>query len=200
MKKFQPYVVVIPLIAILTALLGSMFTLRGVSGWYTTLNLPSFTPPGDVIGIVWTILYILAALSAIVVWRKLSTPDVDFDPKESSVAHLSLPARIGVRILWLFLSPERKLYFDHLRRTGWKIVIGTAFAVNIFLNVTWSWIFFSLHLVGLAVVWAFLLFVSVGVLIALIWPHSKIAAYMLLPYVLWVGFAIYLSYAIYVIN
>lgn len=38
--------------------------------WYQTIALSSWTPPGAVIGAVWTVLFILATISALIVWNK----------------------------------------------------------------------------------------------------------------------------------
>lgn len=38
--------------------------------WYNTLNKPFFNPPSWVFGPAWTILYILMAVSAYLVWKK----------------------------------------------------------------------------------------------------------------------------------
>ncbi|MBU0649151.1 tryptophan-rich sensory protein [Patescibacteria group bacterium] len=62
---------VIPLIALATAVLGSHFTSQGMD-WYETLSRPGFTPPGGIIGTVWTVIYILSAISALIVWNKFS--------------------------------------------------------------------------------------------------------------------------------
>ncbi|HNX10999.1 MAG TPA: tryptophan-rich sensory protein [bacterium] len=62
--KLKLYYVVIPLLTVLTASVGSQITKLGM-GWYNGIALPSFTPPGYVIGIIWTIIFILAALSAL---------------------------------------------------------------------------------------------------------------------------------------
>lgn len=42
----------------------------GSSDWYANLNKPFFNPPGWVFGPVWTVLYILMAVSAGLVWQK----------------------------------------------------------------------------------------------------------------------------------
>lgn len=59
---------VIPLITVLVATVGSWLTNRGMN-WYKTINLPSWTPAGSLIGTVWTILFILATISALIVWN-----------------------------------------------------------------------------------------------------------------------------------
>ena len=60
----------IPILVFITAFLGSILTDPN-STWYKSLKLPSFAPPGYVIGIVWTIIFILCAISAIIIWNKL---------------------------------------------------------------------------------------------------------------------------------
>jgi tryptophan-rich sensory protein len=59
----------IPLTVIVIAFLGNFFTVPNLSPWYENLNFPSFTPSGSFIGSVWTIIFILVALSAILVWN-----------------------------------------------------------------------------------------------------------------------------------
>ena len=38
-------------------------------GWYDSLVLPMTAPPGAVIGIVWSVLYVLIAISLVLAWR-----------------------------------------------------------------------------------------------------------------------------------
>lgn len=61
--------VFIPLVTIVVAYVGGRFTSSSVKTWYVGLKKPSWTPPGAAIGVVWTALYILAAISAILVWN-----------------------------------------------------------------------------------------------------------------------------------
>ncbi|MFH0852087.1 MAG: TspO/MBR family protein [bacterium] len=60
--------IIIPLITIATALLGSILTSGGMD-WYKIIAKPSWTPPGSFIGAVWTILFILATISALAVFN-----------------------------------------------------------------------------------------------------------------------------------
>ena len=48
------------------AALGSAFTLPALDGWYRRLRRPAWTPPDQVFGPVWTVLYTLMAVAA---WR-----------------------------------------------------------------------------------------------------------------------------------
>ncbi len=57
--------IVIPLVTIIIALAGSQLTSQGMK-WYGTLKKPSWTPGGGFIGAIWTIIFILAAVSALI--------------------------------------------------------------------------------------------------------------------------------------
>ena len=49
------------------AYIGSRFT---VGEWYVDLSKPSWNPPNWLFGPVWTVLYLLMAISAWLVWKK----------------------------------------------------------------------------------------------------------------------------------
>jgi benzodiazapine receptor len=51
---------------------GSIITTAQTSpgGWYETLDKPFFNPPSWLFGPVWTILYVLIAISGWLVWRQ----------------------------------------------------------------------------------------------------------------------------------
>ena len=50
--------------------LGAIFTAGAVRDWYPTLQKPSWNPPAWLFGPVWTILYLMMAIAAWIVWRK----------------------------------------------------------------------------------------------------------------------------------
>lgn len=92
--------------------------------------------------------------------------------------------------------------------TGWRAtpagpaadwLIGL-FALNGFLNILWSLLFFRLHRPDWAVVEMVALWVSVAVLIVTVWPRSIFAALLLVPYLGWVTFAGYLNMTIVRLN
>jgi len=51
-------------------LIGSLFTGPVVATWYSSINKPSWTPPGFVFGPVWSALYLMMGIAAWLVWRK----------------------------------------------------------------------------------------------------------------------------------
>ena len=152
----MPYIIV-PLITLATALIGGQFTATGVNSWYQRINKPTWTPPGSVIGLVWTILYILIAISAIRAWN----------------------ATAGTARFW---------------------PIMITFLINAVLNAGWSYLFFTRQSISGAFLEMLVLELSIFVLIGLLWPIDRIAAYLLIPYAAWVGFATFLTYRIWQLN
>ncbi len=80
-----------------------------------------------------------------------------------------------------------------------KIAVSV-FVVQLILNTLWSVIFFGLHNPGLAFAEIILLWTSILISIILFYRISKIAAYLLIPYILWVSFAAFLNYSIWILN
>lgn len=52
------------------AFVGSIFTTAAIPGWYAALSKPSWTPPAWMFGPVWSILYLMMAMAAWLVWRQ----------------------------------------------------------------------------------------------------------------------------------
>jgi translocator protein len=75
-----------------------------------------------------------------------------------------------------------------------------AFVLNGVLNAAWSYIFFTAHLLGLAVLDSALLGASVLWLVASLWKRHRASAYLLVPYLAWVSFATFLAFAIWRAN
>ncbi|MDA1180110.1 MAG: DUF2867 domain-containing protein, partial [Planctomycetota bacterium] len=50
--------------------LGAAFTATSVSDWYQTIVKPSWNPPAWLFGPVWSVLYLLMAVAAWLVWRR----------------------------------------------------------------------------------------------------------------------------------
>ena len=62
----------LPLFFIVTyaaAYIGAATSMDGVRTWYTTINKPSWTPPGWLFGPVWSILYTMIAVAGFLAWR-----------------------------------------------------------------------------------------------------------------------------------
>lgn len=72
----------------------------------------------------------------------------------------------------------------------------TLFLVQLALNALWSWLFFGLHEVGTALADIILLWILILFTLLAFRIHSRLASLLLLPYLLWVGYAIALNFSI----
>jgi len=74
------------------------------------------------------------------------------------------------------------------------------FGIQLLLNLAWSATFFGLHAPLLALAVIALLWVAIVLTIVLFRAVSPLAAYLLIPYLLWVSFASYLNFIIWQLN
>ncbi len=74
------------------------------------------------------------------------------------------------------------------------------YAIQLGVNFFWSIIFFNLEAFLFAFLWILLLWVLIIVMIKKFYEIDKTAAYLQIPYLLWVTFAAYLNFAIFLLN
>jgi tryptophan-rich sensory protein len=88
------------------------------------------------------------------------------------------------------------------KQAGWQGARGALilFGIQLLLNSSWSLIFFGMHAIGAA--FADILFlwtITVATAVAF-YAISFLAAWLLIPYIAWVGFASYLNFRIWQMN
>jgi translocator protein len=135
------------------AAVGGFATASSVIDWYPTLNKPSWNPPSWLFGPVWTVLYIMMAVAAWLVWKQDG----------------SRPALI----LW-----------------GGQLA----------LNLAWSFLFFGARSPILGLIDIIGLWLAIAATIFLFAQKSRVAAYLMVPYLCWVSFATALNAAIVMLN
>ncbi len=86
------------------------------------------------------------------------------------------------------------------RSTGPKKTALVLFGVQLALNTLWSWLFFSWHRGALASMEILILLVLIAMTALAFRRHSRLAAILLVPYLLWVGFASVLTWTIWLGN
>ena len=74
------------------------------------------------------------------------------------------------------------------------------YVISLFVNFLWSPIFFGLNLRLFALIWIILLDIVVGYMIFCFYKVNKKAAYLQIPYLIWILFATYLNLAFYLLN
>lgn len=179
MKNILKFIISI-IICQLAGIVGAFFTTPAIGGWYAKLNKPSFTPPGSFIGLVWIILFFLMGISLYLVWSKNW--------------QINIPADRPERKAWNRFS--EKLWSGTWREEN-TIAI---FILQLVLNIFWSIIFFGWQLPGLAFFELIMLWFAILYTIANFYRVSKTAAYLLIPYILWVSFAGFLNFTLWGMN
>jgi tryptophan-rich sensory protein len=91
----------------------------------------------------------------------------------------------------LFFLIALSLYFAWINAKDKqeKRRVDILFALNLFLNVLWSLLFFKLQNPLGAFIDLIILWLSILALIIGLWKISRTASYLLIPYLLWVSFA-----------
>jgi translocator protein len=98
---------------------------------------------------------------------------------------------MGISLFLVWRSDEEKC----LKRTA-----ITLFAIQLVLNFFWSIIFFSAHEPGWALVEICTMWLMIALTINAFARISAAAAWLLVPYICWVSFAVVLNYAIWKLN
>lgn len=80
-----------------------------------------------------------------------------------------------------------------------RIAVGI-FAVQLILNTLWSIIFFGIHNIALALIEIVILWLAIFATIISFAKISRLAAWLLVPYIAWVSFAMYLNYTLWILN
>lgn len=88
--------VVFTAMALLAGWIGSLATMPNIPTWYAGLAKPSFNPPNAIFPVVWTVLYVVMAVAAWLVWRAPA------DPKHRRVALAAWVGQLVPNVLWSF--------------------------------------------------------------------------------------------------
>jgi translocator protein len=136
--------------------IGSRLTRPSLPVWYARLRKPSWAPPNEVFGPLWTLLYLAMAIAAWWVWE-----DRGFDGAP------------GALIL---------------------------FAIQLILNVFWSYLFFARRRPDLAFYEVVALWLAILGTVVAFWDVSTASGALMLPYLLWTAFAGALNFRVWRMN
>lgn len=74
------------------------------------------------------------------------------------------------------------------------------YGLQLLVNFLWPTFFFNFRWYGFSFFWLLLLWFLVLVMILRFWENNKLAAYMNIPYLIWLTFAAYLNWGIWRLN
>lgn len=113
------------------------------------------------------------------------------------------PPDIAFPIVWTGL-------YVMLALAGWIVwgrrdeaEFGLAFRLywlQMLLNWGWSFVFFAAHLIVFGFFWIIALNFAMLAFIVVVWNKSRVAAFLVLPTLVWGSFAAYLNYMLWVLN
>ncbi len=145
--------------------------------------------------VLWIIISFLPSLTAVFVrpdaWyatiikSPLNPPPWIFAPVWTTLYLL-----MGISAWLIWISGD-------IKKT-WALL--TLFLFHLVLNGLWSYLFFGLQSPSYALVDIILLFTTILLMIILFIPVHRVAAILLFPYLIWVGFASYLNFYIWLKN
>lgn len=156
---------------------GAIATNSSVKTWYPTLAKPSWTPPSGVFGPVWTTLYIMMGIAEYLVRREDPYADA-----KTRAAHAHLSGRERIE-----------------KREAINSAV-TLYRVQLVLNLLWSVLFFARRSPFWALIEIVALWIVAVATAVTFWRVSKVAALLLVPYILWTTFAVALNAAIWAKN
>jgi len=105
--------------------------------------------------------------------------------------------------VWTFLYASMAVAAWLVWREHYTRIATSALGVYILqliLNAIWSWVFFGLHQIGVALADLIVLWIFIVTTTVMFWKVRPVAGILLFPYVAWVTFAGILNYAIWILN
>lgn len=106
-------------------------------------------------------------------------------------------------IVWVILYTLMGIAVSRVITSGEKTSCSGAvklFVIQLAVNFFWPLIFFNAQAYGLALIWLLILWVLVLLTILQFRKCDKIASWLLVPYLVWLTFAVYLNAAVWIIN
>ena len=91
-------------------------------------------------------------------------------------------------------------YLVYCSGCQWKRRAIAVYLIQLLVNFFWSLIFFNLQAFFAAFLWLILLWVLILIMLRLFYRCQKAAAFLQIPYLLWVTFAAYLSCGVWLLN
>ena len=115
------------------------------------------------------------------------------------------PPALLFPIAWIILYvlmgiSSARIYIKRRENTGEAKDALAVYAMSLIVNFTWSIIFFTLEAFLVAFVWLLLLLALIITTVIRYKPIDKLAAFLQIPYIIWVSFAGYLNLAIFILN
>lgn len=126
------------------------------------------------------------------IYSRIEQPPLAPPPILFPIVWTILYVLMGISAAMIYEEKDRKP--DEVRNAL------TVYGISLFFNFFWSIIFFNMQAYLFAFIWLVVLWALILLTIIKYYRIRPIAAYLQIPYLLWVTFAGYLNFAIYILN
>lgn len=122
----------------------------------------------------------------------------NFNPPPLSPPPIAFP--IVWTILYTLMGISMALVLSSDAPVSVKSRSVKIYALQLFFNFFWSILFFRFEAYFFSFLWIVALLVLIVLMIREFYKASKVAAYLQIPYLLWVAFATYLTFATFILS
>ena len=103
-------------------------------------------------------------------------------------------------LLYTLMGISSYLIWQEREESKLVFLVLVIFGIQLALNALWSFLFFGLQNPGLAFAEIIVLWIFILITILLFYKINHLASYLLIPYILWVSFAMVLNFYIWRLN
>lgn len=140
---------------------------------------------------------VVSVVLVIIIGSMLTAPNTSSDWYESTKPSLTPPNwvfPIVWNILFLLIAISFYISLVNSKNVKERIKVYLAFYINFALNILWSLLYFELQNPLAAFIEVIFLWASIWFMIVITYRIKKAAGLLLIPYLLWVGFASILTF------
>ncbi|PWM98524.1 MAG: tryptophan-rich sensory protein [Massilioclostridium sp.] len=146
--------------------------------------------------IVFTLL--VGGISGLLIRDGINAYDANIIKPPLTPPNLVFPIVWSILYLLMGIGIARILTIDGPQRLKTRTLL--VYIAQLFFNFCWSLIFFNAQAFLFAFIWLVILWILILIMIWLFAKQSKWAAWLQLPYLIWVSFAGYLNLGVWILN
>lgn len=148
--------------------------------------------------IIKNIFYLFFPLTLGIISTIITKNNIDYQTlKQPPLAPPNIIFPIVWTILYILIGLSYYLYKKNTNTNKTETIV---YYLQLFINFTWTIIFFTLKLRFISIIWILILTILIYTLITLFIQKYKPSAYLLIPYLIWCIFATYLNIGVYLLN
>lgn len=125
---------------------------------------------------------------------------IDTSNYQNLIKPMFSPAKMVFPIVWSILYLLIGISYYLYKKTNYFSLTDIIYYLQLFFNFLWSFLFFNLDFKFFSIIWLIILILIVIILFIRYLKESKISAYLIIPYIIWLFIALYLNISIFILN